>query len=397
MSVEKNKLNIIFVGSVIDKKNINLFSDASIAGNKMQIGFIKGLKKNNANVKVISVEPQKMWKFNKKPILIKSKKRIIEKCKTNMISFINLPILKQISIYLNIYKNLNNINFNNNTIIIVYNTMSFFALPVLKISKKKKCKSLAIVADLPIIKKKNLTMKIEDKIQEKLISRFDGIIPLTENIAHDFAPNKPYCLVEAGYDPSDYVDIKIDEYIDSSSKKIWNIVFSGTLNELSGIQLVLSAMDLVKNKNIILNIYGDGELKKYVIDASKKNSNICYHGKVDNNEMISIQANCDVLICPRCSDNYTTKYTFPSKILEYLCVGVPIICNPLPGIPKEYDKYLCYCESENKEDWANTIKKVISKDYNIYKTKALEAKQNFIKEKTWDAQCKKVIKFLKSI
>ena len=107
MSVEKNKLNIIFVGSVIDKKNINLFSDASIAGNKMQIGFIKGLKKNDANVKVISVEPQKMWKFNKKPILIKSKKGIIEKCKTNMISFINLPILKQISIYLNIYKNLN--------------------------------------------------------------------------------------------------------------------------------------------------------------------------------------------------------------------------------------------------------------------------------------------------
>lgn len=394
MPMGKDSLNIVFVGSVINKQDLKFFSDASIAGNKMQLGFITGFQQNGVQVQVISVEPQKMWRFNKKPILIRHKNFFIENCHLDTIAYINLPVLKQFFLLINIYRTLNNYSFNKNTVIVVYNTMSFFALPVLKISKTKKCKNIAIVADLPIKKNKNIFRKFEDYLQEKLISKFDGLIPLTVNIAKDFAPTKPYCLVEAGFNPDDYINLTEICVRKHDSNKIWNIVFSGTLNELSGIELLISAMDLIKDKKIILNVYGDGELKSTVINASKKNDRICYHGKVGNDKMMIIQANSDLLICPRCSDNYTTKYTFPSKILEYMCVGVPVICNPLSGIPKEYDKYLCYCKSETREEWANTILNILGENYAMYKKNALEAKNNFIKEKTWNAQCKKVVKFL---
>lgn len=84
-----------------------------------------------------------------------------------------------------------------------------------------------------------------------------------------FAPSLPYCLIEAGYDPSDYLNIEHSIEGDKDSY-MWNIVFSGTLNELSGIELIISAMDFIEDKNIILNIYGDGNLKNLVIASSKK-------------------------------------------------------------------------------------------------------------------------------
>lgn len=396
MSMDIKKMNIVFVESVVDKQSLELLPDASIAGNKMQLGFINGFINNNINTKVITVEPHGMWKFNKKPIIVKSRKQKIGKLEFDMISYINIPIIKQICIYCSIFNKLKKMHLDENTIIMTYNTMSIFALPVLKISKIKSCKCIAIVADLPILMRKNIVRRIEDKNQEKIIKKFDGIIPLTTNIAVDFAPSLPYCLIEAGYDPSDYLNIEHSIEGDKDSY-MWNIVFSGTLNELSGIELIISAMDFIEDKNIILNIYGDGNLKNLVVASSKKNKNICYHGKVNNKIMMQIQAKADLLVCPRLTDNYTTRYTFPSKILEYLCVGVPIICNKLAGIPKEYDEYLHYPESESAEDWAKEIKKLLGNDYIKYKKKSKEATKKFIKTKTWDEQCKRILEFIRRV
>ena len=65
MSMDIKKMNIVFVGSVVDKQSLELLPDASIAGNKMQLGFINGFINNNINTKVVTVEPHAMWKFNK--------------------------------------------------------------------------------------------------------------------------------------------------------------------------------------------------------------------------------------------------------------------------------------------------------------------------------------------
>ena len=46
MPMGKDSLNIVFVGSVINKQDLKFFSDASIAGNKMQLGFITGFQQN---------------------------------------------------------------------------------------------------------------------------------------------------------------------------------------------------------------------------------------------------------------------------------------------------------------------------------------------------------------
>lgn len=377
-------MRIIFIGSTVDRETLKKLPDASVAGNKMQLGFIKGFIKNGIDTVVISVEPQAMWKFNKKPIIVKSKKLNDEQVNLCTVSYINIPVIKQISIYRAIKKRLKKERINEETVLVVYNTMSIFALPVLKAAKKYNCKCAAIIADLPIKFKKNVFRRIEDKRQIDYIPKFDAIIPLTEHIAIDFAQDKPYCVVEAGCDARDCNKVIAEKKNDEKK----HIVFSGTLNQLSGIDLIINAMSYV-NPNIVLDIYGKGEQVGFI--KEKESQNIIYHGFVTNDEIMKIQAKSDLLVCPRHFDEFTTKYTFPSKLLEYIIAGVPVLSNKLKGIPQEYEKYVTLSEYDDPLTWAKYINEILIDNPEKYKQKAIWALKECSEKKSWENQTEKVI------
>ena len=133
------------------------------------------------------------------------------------------------------------------------------------------------------------------------------------------------------------------------------------------------------------------------MNKATENKVIIYHGRVSNEQMLTIQKQVDLLVCPRCADDYTTKYTFPSKLLEYICAGVPVLSNRLSGIPDEYEKYINYSKSEDAEDWAAAIVNIVEKNRDEYWKKAKEAKCKVLQTKNWKSQCEKVVAFLKTL
>ena len=88
-------MNVCFVGSVVDGSELRKFPDASVAGNKMQMGFINGLKANGVNVEVVSVIPVAMWRFNKKPIVIKCQRKELRDISFSFVGFLNFFGIKQ--------------------------------------------------------------------------------------------------------------------------------------------------------------------------------------------------------------------------------------------------------------------------------------------------------------
>ena len=388
-------MSIIFVGSTVDRETLKTLHDASVAGNKMELGFMHGFACNGINIIGVSVEAHGMWRFNHQPCYIRAKQIKDDEILIKTVPYINIPIIKQLMIQHMLKKELNRVlstdEFHNSTIV-VYNTMSIFARPVLRTAKKQGLNAIAIVADLPIREKKNMVRRIEDRRQIESIGRMSDIIPLTKQIALDFAPDLPYCVVEAGCNPDDYGDD--DLQLDTSSYN--NVVFSGTLNLLSGIELIINAMRAVKNHDIILDIYGDGPLRQFVETAAKSTHNIHYHGKVTNDQMIAIQKKAGLLVCPREKDSFTTKYTFPSKILEYICSGVPVLSNRLPGIPSEYEQYINYTASESEADWAYAIDTILQPEqYAKYTEKARKARECVPATKTWKRQVERVLTQMK--
>lgn len=383
-------MSIIFVGSTVDRETLKQLPDASVAGNKMELGFVKGFIANGVNTIAVSVEAHGMYFFNNKPIFVKGKKLQDEDANIITVPYINLPGIKQLTIMIRLMKTINRILMEKefeNSMIVVYNTMTIFANPVIKIARRKNLKCLSIIADLPIQTKKNILKKMEDKRQMLTISMFDGLIPLTKKISEDFAINLPYCVVEAGCNPADY----FGNYKQNNKLPVKKIVFSGTLNELSGIECIIDAVKFIESDQIQLEIYGDGPLKQIVLNQLKCCDNIKFMGRVTNEEMIKIQERADLLVCPRKSDDFTTKYTFPSKILEYICAGVPVLANRLPGIPDEYEEYINYVLDETPQKWADSITEILLIHSDFYKTKACKAKTKVLTLKSWDNQCKRVI------
>lgn len=389
-------MKIAFVGSIVDENEVAHMPAVSVAGNKMQIGILRGLYNQPSQIEGFSVKPYEMWKGKGKCIIKGEKTQIDEEIELKHVFFVNILFAKQITIWISVFFNLfiwclKNFK-DTQKIVMVYNTISYIASPTLIISKIFKCKSVFIVADVPIQNEsKKLMQKMEDNKEIALIKKCDLLIPLTDAIATDFGNKQPYIVIEAGQEKKFIKDSN-----PKRSSNSFNIVFSGSLNEVSGIELAIETMNIIDDDSIKLNIYGKGSMEGYVIKASKSNPNIIFHGTVTNNKMMEIQRNSDLLICPRVPDDFVTKYTFPSKIVEYMSAGVPVLSNKLIGIPKEYYSYISALDSADKYLWAKTIKSISENNNDKYQDKAINARKFIYDNKIWEVQTSRILNFLRN-
>jgi glycosyltransferase involved in cell wall biosynthesis len=104
-----------------------------------------------------------------------------------------------------------------------------------------------------------------------------------------------------------------------------------------------------------LIICGVGDSEKEIIDAAKFDDRIVFLGQLPREEVLRIQTEATVLVNPRKNHEEFTKYSFPSKILEYLSAGKPVVAYKLDGIPDEYDAYLHYPSDESAEALSKKI------------------------------------------
>ena len=72
-------------------------------------------------------------------------------------------------------------------------------------------------------------------------------------------------------------------------------------------------------------------------------------------EISDLQTRCDVLINPRPAEGEYTKYSFPSKTMEYLLSGSKVVMHRLDGIGDEYYKYIRVIEEHTPEAMAKAI------------------------------------------
>ena len=127
---------------------------------------------------------------------------------------------------------------------------------------------------------------------------------------------------------------------------------------------------------------------------SKTDSRIIYLGRVDRIEALSLQKNAAVLINPRQNNEEFTKYSFPSKNLEYLSSGVPLIAYKLDGIPDEYDEFYIRPADNSAQALAECIEKVIGMPQEERLAFGKKA-QVFVNEnKNYIVQTKKILDFI---
>lgn len=180
-----------------------------------------------------------------------------------------LSFLSKVIIFFKIKRNLKRV-INNSQLIAVHDPFTLVAL------NKKELKNVEyyqhgainyILANIPLFLRRKFMKKLE-KVRKVFClapSEIDGF--------------KKICKRSDGYFIADITNKYLDTYVNKHPKKVHDFIFIGRLDDNKNIMQVV---DLFKNSKRSLSIFGDGPLKKNLIEEIKNYKNISYFGKTDN-------------------------------------------------------------------------------------------------------------------
>ncbi len=173
-------------------------------------------------------------------------------------------------------------------------------------------------------------------------------------------------------------------------------MYAGGVYEKYGIHTLVEGFRAIKNENIELDIYGPGDAVQYVKSSSLVDRRIRYCGVAPADEMLQLEQSASLLVITRPTDEEYTKYSFPSKIIEYMASGTPVLSTKLAGIPDEYRNHIFWFDEGSVSAVSSRLKEVIEKDDQELYEFGKAAQKFLLAEKSAQAIAAKLIKFLYS-
>ncbi|HUM89598.1 MAG TPA: glycosyltransferase, partial [Prolixibacteraceae bacterium] len=158
--------------------------------------------------------------------------------------------------------------------------------------------------------------------------------------------------------------------------------------------LLLKAFSLITDPNYRLWIFGGGPLESAVRVAVLQDKRIVYGGFLPNAEVMRYQRQATVLLNARPTDQLITRYTFPSKLREYMLSGRPVITTALPGIPKDYFDFVYTLSEETPEGLARLLRYVCAKPAFELAEFGSRAREFILQTRNWSIQGRSVYEFI---
>ena len=280
---------------------------------------------------------------------------------------------------------------------------TFVLLDILNISlglgvslacKVRRIKMIGIVTDLPEYLSEDSNSLFVHQCR-KIISYCNGYVLLTEAMNDSCNPTreKPYVVIEGQAD-SDMgkVDNRLEEKYE---KRV--CLYSGNLNKINGIQYLVEGFLDAELADTELHIYGSGDYVPELETVCSKNGNVKYLGVKLNQEILTAQMKATLLVNPRPTDQEFTKYSFPSKNMEYMASGTPLLTTKLPGMPTDYYPYVYLLEEETREGMGKALKGILGKSAEELHEMGDRAKEFVLNNRTEKIQAQKVVAMIQKV
>ena len=310
---------------------------ASAAPNQYQKGFLSGLSEPVQILSALSVGS--FPKLNTR-LIFKREFKDAPEGKIHYLPFFNFYLIRDRMFRKGLYKELNRIiKSQEHTTMYVYSLHMPFLKNIQKLKKKygDRIHCCLIIPDLVgkygLVRRglKGLKDRFEADKKMKLANCADSFVFLTEAMKNLFDP-KPYTVME-GFLPTCQFDY-------SNTRVPKSVLYTGSLNRAYGFGTLLEAFSSIQDPDAQLWICGVGDMEDAVKAAAKKDPRIQFKGFLHKSQVAVLQTQCDVLVNPRTDEGEYTKYSFPSKTMEYLLSGSKVVMYRLPGIGDEYYRFI---------------------------------------------------------
>jgi glycosyltransferase involved in cell wall biosynthesis len=230
-------------------------------------------------------------------------------------------------------------------------TVALSALLAARI-RGKRC--VCIVTDLPEM----LTMgKLARKICNFVIRHATDYVLLTEAM-NDYIGNrsKPYVVLEG------HSDITMRERTPALEMKLTpkTCMYAGLISKKYGLDTLVEGFRMADIPDAALHLYGPCDFEEELKQIAAKDPRVFYGGMLMNTEIVDKEMEASLLVNPRPTVEEFVKYSFPSKTMEYMSTGTPVLTTVLPGMPKEYHDYVYLLEDESAEGIARKLTELMA-------------------------------------
>lgn len=373
---------------IVASKNLNVLRPDQ----KYHGLIIKGLKVNGAEVKCFSGLPINRQVLNR--LFINYRSETENGVKYKYYKTFNLPVLRQLGIFFGgFFGVLFSKKKKKDTAVLcdVLNIANAYGMTFA--AKLKNIPVAFIVTDLPEFMYDNKKLR---KLAERLFKKANGFIFLTEQMSAKVnVNNKPYIVIE-GQSDSDIIPVPQTERTEFVSG-IKEIIYAGNIAREYGLPELVDGFIEADIENTVLKIYGDGDYVEELKKTAQDHKNVMYMGVRPNAEVVEDEKRAALLVNPRPIEPEYTKYSFPSKNMEYMASFTPVLTTRLPGMPKEYYEYVFTIDKSGEQGISDALEKVFSRP----KEERYALGENagkFIKEnKNNICQTRKIIEFLRKL
>lgn len=401
------QLDVLFLGRLFPKQKGPAIRqkarvDMQDAANVLQWNLINGMLENGVkHIHVVSFLPIDSWpKHYRAPFVSHAVETYDERCSFETVGFCNITCAKQIlaahacdGAVRKWAKQDNGAK----KVIVCYSENNVLMRAVAAAKKANpQIESVQVIADITeFATNANLNkvrqMFIDSQIKENKKNRsfIDRFVLLTRQMQEKLEITKPYMVMEGIVPPWKPAPEKAD-----SGEK--TVLYTGSMNTKYGILTLLEGFTKIPNEDYRLLLCGLGNAEPIIKEYCEGDSRITFLGKVPHEQVLQLQQEATVLVNPRQNNEEFTKYSFPSKTMEYLASGVPVVAYKLDGIPDEYDEYLNYVEDNSADSLAAKLMQICELDEAARAEMGKRGAEFVLQNKNAVVQTRRILEFIEN-
>ena len=377
-----------------DKKYNELMDGTSFAilrpDQKYHGLLIKGLCENKAELKCFSGLP--VNRELTKKIFIHEKDETENGVYYHYIGTLNLPFFRRLSIFFGSFFGVLTAKRYADSCIVCDCLNISNSYGMMLAGKIKKIPVVTIVTDIPDMISGG---SIKRRINNNFFKSVDGFVLLTKQMNRRVnLKAKPYIVLEGHVDAS----LPAPESNEKAENKagIKQIIYAGSVKEMYGIKNLVDGFILANLDDSELIIYGDGDYADELRKISAQYPSVKYMGVCENSEVVAAEQSAALLVNPRPVAPEYTKYSFPSKNMEYMVSGTPVLTTRLPGMPEEYYPYVYLLDDETPIGISDKLREIFALSPEQRNEFGGKAREFVLKNKSNVTQAKRIINFLES-
>lgn len=383
-----SSIQILWLGNIADETTMLTSPAISPAANRWQVGLLGALQDFGANIYLIGHKPERAWPYG--PFSIRGGRGLASlsensgKTPQRLLEYWNLPWLREQLLtrqYVYAFRQFLREGFRPDCVL-CYNVYPH-SIAVGCYAESLGIPWVPVVADAPGDPSAYAHLGC-------LISKASGCVFLSWS-SYSCWQGEPKLHLDGGV--ARVPELELDRPTGNGSKVVF---YSGALDQYGGVELLLSAFTLIRDPDARLWICGKGDNDK-VRQMVRRDSRVTFFGCVSEKDLQELSRQAWIMANPRPSSISANRHNFPSKLLEYLSYGKPIVSTSTPGIAPEYAHLLSVPTAETPEALAQCLRDVLAWSLEKREENTRAAALFLAGRKTWQRQAANLYEFLLGI